>query len=310
MRRVLLSLIILAGLVLAGCSADSGVTLEASDGTSDAGAVVDTPSLATFRSLAAQVEATSSRFEMVMNMESGFGSVNMPISGAVDGDRMAIAIDMSQISMPGMSAEDQAMLDAAMLEMIVVPPFMYMNLGGLDAGMFGGDWIAIDLTQSAGAEELLEGLGGMGTDPFGSMRLLEQADSFEEIGTDTVRGVDTTHYRLIVNPAAAWQRLDDEGRSALSGSLGDFGTAPPDVDLPYDVWLDEQGRARRLAFSMNSDLFEEMAGARADAAELQALGDLAMTMTMEIYDYGEPSIVIEAPAGAVDMTELFGSLPN
>ncbi len=245
-----------------------------------------------------------------MNMESGFGSVTMPISGAVDGDRMAVAIDMSQISVPGMSADDQAMLDAAMLEMIVVPPFMYMNLGGLDAGMFGGDWIAIDLTQSAGADELLDGLGGMGSDPFGSMRLLEQADSFEEIGSDTVRGVETTHYRLIVNPAAAWGRLDEDGRAALEGSLGDFGAAPPDVDLPYDVWLDEQGRARRLAFSMNTDLFEEMAGARADAAELQALGDLAMTMTMEIYDYGEPSIVIEAPAGAVDMTELFASLPN
>jgi hypothetical protein len=310
MRRVVSTFIVLAVLALAGCSADSGVTLEASDGASDAAAPVDTPSLATFQSLAAQVEATSSRFEMVMNMESGFGSVTMPISGAVDGDRMAVAIDMSQISVPGMSADDQAMLDAAMLEMIVVPPFMYMNLGGLDAGMFGGDWIAIDLTQSAGADELLDGLGGMGSDPFGSMRLLEQADSFEEIGSDTVRGVETTHYRLIVNPAAAWGRLDEDGRAALEGSLGDFGAAPPDVDLPYDVWLDEQGRARRLAFSMNTDLFEEMAGARADAAELQALGDLAMTMTMEIYDYGEPSIVIEAPAGAVDMTELFASLPN
>jgi hypothetical protein len=310
MRRALSTFIILAVLALAGCSTDSGVTLEASDGTNDAAALVETPSLATFQSLAAQVEATSSRFEMVMNLDSGFGSVSMPVSGAVNGDRMAIAIDMAQISMPGLTADDQAMLDAAMLEMIVVPPFMYMNFGGLDAGMFGGDWIAIDLTQSAGADELLDGLGGMGSDPFGSMRLLEQADRFEEIGTDSVRGVETTHYRLIVNPAAAWERLDEDGRAALSASLGDFGAAPPDIDIPYDVWLDEQGRARRLAFSMNADLFEEMAGARADAAELQAMGDLAMAMTLEIYDYGDPSIVIEAPAGAVDMTELFGSLPN
>ncbi len=310
MRRALSTFIIFALLALAGCSADPGVTLEASDGTDDAAALVDTPSLATFQSLAAQVEATSSRFEMVMSMESGFGSMNVPMSGAVDGDRMSMAIDMSQISVPGIGADDAAMLAAAQIEMIVVPPFMYMNLGGLDAGMFGGDWIAIDLTQSAGADELLDGLGGMGGDPFGSMQLLERADSFEEIGTDTVRGVETTHYRLIVNPARAWEFLDEDGRAALEGSLGEFGAAPPDIDIPYDVWLDEQGRARRLGFAMSTDLFEQMAGARADAAEFQAMGDLAMTMTLEIFDYGDPSIVIEAPAGAVDMTELFGSLPN
>jgi hypothetical protein len=266
--------------------------------------------LATFRSLSAQVETTSSRYEMVMNMDSSFGSMSVPMSGAIDGDRMAITIDLSQMSIPGIGAAEQAMLDAARIRMIMVPPFMYMDLAGLDGGMFGGGWIAIDLTQSAGADEVLNGLGGMGSDPFGSMRLLEQADSFTEIGTDTVRGVDTTHYRLIVNPATAWERLDEEGRAALEGSLGEFGAAPPDVDLPYDVWLDGQGRARRLSFAMGADLLDEVTGSRADAAELQALGDFSMTMTMEIFDYGDASITIEAPADAVDMTELFGSLPD
>jgi hypothetical protein len=309
-RRSFVALLALLLLAAVGCSADpGGVTLEAT-GDSNAEAVVEAPSLATFQSLSAQVQTTSLRYEMAMNMESDFMSMNLPMSGAIDGDRMSIAIDMSQISVPGVSSSDMAMLDGARVEMILVPPFVYMNMGGLDGGLFGRDWIAIDVTQSDGADGLLDGLGGMGRDPFGSLHLLEQADSYEEIGTETVRGVDTTHYRLIVNPAKAWDQLDQQGRDALSGSLGDFGATPPDIDLPYDVWLDEQGRARRLSFAMGSDLLDDVAGSTANPAELQLLGDLSLTMTMEIFDYGDPSIAIEAPEGAVDMTDLLGALPD
>src|SRR5437763_1363869 len=90
--------------------------------------------------------------------------------------------------------------------------------------------------------------------------------SGREIGTVSVRGAATTHDRARLNLRDA-ARAAPRVRAAIDSSVKVLGTSK----LPADVWVDHQGRLRKLRYATS--------------------GDGSFTFTLELYDFG---VVVDA----------------
>ncbi|HEX7167397.1 MAG TPA: hypothetical protein VF230_10500 [Acidimicrobiales bacterium] len=108
------------------------------------------------------------------------------------------------------------------------------------------------------------------------------------VGTDKIRGVDTTHYRVEIDMVRA-QQANAAGQSALG-----FPT-PPVVEgpatRPADVWLDDEGRLRRMVMTFDDDGPGPEPGMRAQS---------------EAYDYDKPFTVTMPPADQVHEVPTIG----
>ena len=105
--------------------------------------------------------------------------------------------------------------------------------------------------------------------PSGALAFLAGAqDDFAEVGRETVRGVDTTHYRGAISLAEVVASAPDADVRKLYERIAEG--APSGV--PADVWVDGDGFVRRIAYE-SVDI---------GSGEGRAL----FTTTMELYDLG------------------------
>jgi hypothetical protein len=114
------------------------------------------------------------------------------------------------------------------------------------------------------------------------------------VGTEELRGVETTHYRAVVDPARVAKRSPDtRGRSAQS-LLGRLTSESGLADVPVDVWLDSDGLVRKLTLELTAS---DPTTSRPGAA----------TMSFELWDYGK-AIAIDVPPASqvVASTALHG----
>jgi hypothetical protein len=99
----------------------------------------------------------------------------------------------------------------------------------------------------------------------------------QDLGRETVRGVETTHYAVLVDI----DKIMAEADAAALEDLEGIGTGVPTGELPVNFWVGDDGNVYR--FSMEFD------GAATGDATFES-----MTMTWEMFDYGA-DITIEAP---------------
>jgi hypothetical protein len=98
-----------------------------------------------------------------------------------------------------------------------------------------------------------------------------------KVGTETVDGAATTHYRVTVPPQTF----------ATSGMIAG-------KPVPVDVWIDAQHRVRQEKLSVV--LTADGSSASASGSARKTLG---MTMTLHLSDFGTPVRVSAPPAGQV-----------
>jgi len=102
----------------------------------------------------------------------------------------------------------------------------------------------------------------------------------QKVGPATIGGVATTKYHVIMDVA---KELQAKGLTSplFKGMAGQMKT------IPADVWVDNGGLVRRVAFSYGLPQGAQMA------------------MTMDLYDYGAHVNVAAPPSSQVfDMTQL------
>jgi hypothetical protein len=105
----------------------------------------------------------------------------------------------------------------------------------------------------------------------------------ETVGTETLRGVETTHYRATVDPSDY-----EEADSFLDGALSDARAVGGSVD----VSLDANGFVRKLEMS-----FEAREPGTTEAS--------SASMRFELWDYGEDAEVeLPRAADVVDAAAL------
>ena len=222
-------------------------------------------------------EAGTSKMHMRMEMPQG----GMTAEGAFDykGQR-------GQMTM----AFTGELAAAGNMEMIMDGRVIYMKIPALAAQSGGKPWFKLDL------DELLKsgGMAGLdqlqNSDPSSSLAFLKGvAEDVREEGKEQVRGVDTTRYAITVDLNKAAATAPAEAKKSIEGVVKQLGTNT----IPMTVWVDDEDRVRRLAYSMDMSKME--AGATGTAK-----------LTMELYDYGTKVSVTPPPAAQV--TDASGML--
>jgi hypothetical protein len=175
MRRTLLLLPALVAALLSGAC-----------GGSEATAPTPLPKVDVAQATARTVDVESARFTL-----SGEGGRGGPFTGEGElaGHRARLELHFSDAA-GGLFPAD--------VEVVYADGALYMRLTGL-AGLLPGlvsggrDWLRVDL--AADSDVLDEYLDLGGGDPTRLLETLEAAGAFAEVGSERVRGVETTRYR-------------------------------------------------------------------------------------------------------------------
>jgi hypothetical protein len=124
-------------------------------------------------------------------------------------------------------------------------------------------------------------------DPSQGLSYLRGVTNIETVGEEEVRGIETTHYRGVVD----FHRVADELPEARK-SIERLIELTTLARIPTDVWVSADGLVRRLKY-----VYDDMRLAPGQSAD--------MTIEMELYDFGAQVNVQEPPAEeVVDLQKL------
>lgn len=130
------------------------------------------------------------------------------------------------------------------------------------------------------------------TDPTRQLEALKDVGSVERIGREKVRGAPTTHYRAVMDFEKMAEESGPEAEKAYRDMIEQMGTS----ELPTDVWIDEQGRARKFAMDMATTVpipADPAADGAAGGATTEE--EIRLVLVQEIYDFGVPVNVSPPP---------------
>ena len=131
--------------------------------------------------------------------------------------------------------------------------------GDVKAGGF--DFEQLDSSTRSDPRDVLEALRGFSGD-------------IETIGSEDLRGVDTTHYRVVLDPVALAKPRPRAIRTRRRCSVGL--TRQDDIaDVPLDVWVDGNGLVRNVSLDFEAD--DQSSGQPG-----------SVSLAFELWDYGEP----------------------
>ncbi|MBT5775557.1 MAG: hypothetical protein HOH95_14415 [Dehalococcoidia bacterium] len=224
-------------------------------------------------------------------------SVSFTITGAVDSiaDRTELTFDFSDLiaALASGAGDEQAV---GILEAIFgTEPLEFRHIDGI-AYLSGPlihalidvptNWISFpaELDQSA------RSIGSLSFGQFNSQQdilaLLDQVYGVDEIGSEDLRGIATTHYSGVISLATLLTHLHPDELTQIEADL-DITLAEHLGDTPLDIWIDDEGIIRRILLVTD---FSNYGGVGRYTEE--AVG--AITLRHEIYDIGE-AILIEYP---------------
>jgi hypothetical protein len=258
-----IALVCLVALGAVACSSDDPAA-PAAGGTVDAEAILQQAS----DDLAERsVEAT---FEL--RGEGGGERFEMTGDLQIDPAREQAHASMTFAGMPGVRGETS-------MEFVLDGTDVYVR-GAMfpDAG-----WIKID-ADHAGMHGSFGGSGQM--DPTAFLEFLRGAKGVEIVGTEEVRGHETTHFSGVIDPAQLIEAAPsgekrDAAADAIAGLEGRLG----DVEMTFDAWVDDAGVPWRFSIAFAPERL-----------------DADMEMTFDVLELGG-DVRIEVPSGK-DVTDL------
>jgi hypothetical protein len=243
-------------------------------------------------SAAKTIDAHTSRMEVVIERPGATGSQATPIKVTGEADfqthRGHMLIDLSQLGLPGPP------IDAVFDNTTVYEMLPRQLVPTLPAGK---SWVKVDL--AAAGRSIGVSVNALSqsqaSDPSQTLAYLRGAsDNVTRVGTEDVRGTQTTHYRAVLdlNRAAA---ASPSAREAIKSAVNQLGTSKQ----PADVWIDPQGRLRRLSYSV--DLSKSKVAASTPGVPT------SLTFSLELFDFGVPvEAAVPPPDQVVDLGALTG----
>jgi len=273
------------------------------------GSAVAVPELASFASVAQKSSAAdSARFEMELKLEMpGLGDpLRFTAEGGFDtlARRSQLDVDLSSVSelfkslgssLGGTITGDLGSSEDWKLEAIQDGETAYVHFPLLAKQLPAGKtWVKGDAKELSSANTGQLGQFGSfaGTDPrdvFGMLKAV--SGSIEAVGSDTLRGVETSHYRATIDTAKLEQLVPADKRQSLGG-LDQSAKQAGVSEIPVDVWIDADQRVRKLA----ADL---------DAKEPSTGKAVNASLVVELYDYGTAlDLKLPPPDQVVDASTL------
>jgi hypothetical protein len=280
---------------------DSGDT-DSTAGTAT-GAVTDVDTVGAL-TLASVDEPVSHRFEGTIELtgEPGSdlpGTFSLGFTGAQDPANKAsdVTMDFSGLidAMTQAGGEDAA--EMAMLAGMLADPMRTITIGDTSyvqwslLTMFtGGDgdmWLE---TTNDGVDDLTSSFG---MQTFGSpeevLAPLQDANAtIVTVGTETVRGMETTHYRAEVEFKAWYEALAADERTEFDAEFDDFAPGEMQAVVPIELWITDDGRVAKLFYDISDP-----------ALMADSDGLASATITIEVYDFGADLGIVPPPADKV-----------
>jgi hypothetical protein len=217
------------------------------------------------------------KLTMTVTAAAGGRSYTLTGQGAFDDDQGTMTLNVASLG--------EATIDYLTENGHAVVYLMTPKLGSELPG--GKKWIRLDL-QAVGKSLGIGSLAGPGAsamqNPADALQLLEQSGSYPPVGTETVDGVSTPHYRgtIDLQKAAAASGVGDAVKRLLQAG------AP--TQFPLDVWIDDNGYLRQVKESYTST----EGGKR-----------MSESVTLGLGDYGTQVSVSAPPSDEVfDATQL------
>jgi hypothetical protein len=147
--------------------------------------------------------------------------------------------------------------------------------GGPFAQLAGNKWVAIpdddpsfDIGQS---------------DPSKMLEYLRAVSKVEEKGSDTVRGVPTTHYEARIQLDKVADKVSPEAARAFEQMSTRLGTD----EIPIDVWVSDEGLVRKLTMNWHPE-------------------QGSFVLDMELFGFGDVDIDVPSGNETVTMKQLLG----
>ena len=156
---------------------------------------------------------------------------------------------------------------------------LYLDVG--EEAIPGKRWVRVNAAETTPAGVGSVAAPTLQASPTTSLRYLDGAESVEKVGTEIVRQIRTTHYRMRIDVKRAAEANEDDVGDALD-QIGD-------LELDAEAWIDDQGRLRRFEFTIPVG---ELPGAT-DAARGR------LTITQDLFEFGADVDVELPPADQI-----------
>jgi hypothetical protein len=248
----------------------------------------------------ALADADTAQFEMTMEITVDGDTAELVATGAYDtaNEQMSMSMDMGALFDQLATATGEELpfdLGDGLMEVVTDGDTAYLHFSLIEMFTGSSDWLSMSAEElGAGADSL--GLGASASDPTKMLESLRGVSGEPEVvGQEDVRGVDTTHYHATMSLADALEKVPEDQRAEVEAALQGLGE-DDDVDIPVDVWIDSDGLPHRMTVELGDALETFAPGARA-------------TMTMELFDYGDPvDIQVPSPDEVTPFSEVMGGL--
>ena len=182
----------------------------------------------------ALAKSGSAKFRGRSSLDKGGAGSKVVFDGTFDFSQRAgeYSTSLSALGVPGNEKVRGLLLNGAVLLGLNA----LRNEPGFESVPEGKEWLKID-PAVVGTSEVVQ------RDPSSSLDALRGATGrVTRVGTDNVRGVDTTHYRVTLDLAKAISNAPEAQRDRVETSVIALGTR----SVPADVWIDKKGRVRKL----------------------------------------------------------------
>jgi hypothetical protein len=237
---------------------------------------------------AADATTSAGSAEMTMNMTVNAAGQTIAISGSGVEDPQHLRADLTMLlNVPG--------LGDTSIEEIMAGTVLYMKMPSRLASQVPGGkpWFKLDL-QEFGKKTGIDFAKAMQQDsanranPAEMLRYLKAVGNSSTVGTETIRGLPTTHYHGSIDLNKAFERIGDKHTAeALRQMVSAAGNLQ---DIPVDVWIDKSGLVRRETFAVNGTADNE---------------PFSMNVTIDYIRFGVKVNVLPPPDDQVfDMTSL------
>jgi hypothetical protein len=271
----------LAALVLSGLLTACGIVGgNATDNASPPAATVEKATPQEALSLVSAKTSEAKTAKLSFGITTVMGSQTQKVSAQGVADFAARKIRMT------MSAAGQK------VDVVMLGTTMYMRVPGQEPQP-GKPWIKLDLAALAKASGTqLGGLTqGASNDPTQALALLKGVSSdIQEVGAEQVRGTDTTHYKVKIDLRKAAQKQGTATKKQVAQILKQAQSST----LPADVWIDDEGRMRKMRYVMKL---------RPEGAP----SAVTVGTAMELFDFGTVANVVKPPASqTTDFADLIG----
>ena len=267
------------------------------------GSTVGVPELTSFGTVAQKSSAAdSARFELKLELAipGAAKALSVDAEGGFDtpAQRAHLLFDLSSLaelfksfgsSFGGTVKGDLGSPEDWKLELIQDGDTAYIRFPLMAKDMPDGKtWVKGDAKELSGANagQLSQFGSFAGTDARDVFGLLKAVSgSIESVGSEELRGVETSHYRATIDFAKLEQLVPKEQRQSLGG-LDQSAKQAGLTELPLDVWIDADQRVRKLSIDL-------------DAKQPGTDASVKASLVVELFDYGTPLDVELPPADQV-----------